>query len=404
MKIKITKTAVDKITTAKDKPIFYYDTDLIGFGIKASTKRIVYFAEDQIKGKTIRKNIGLVGTLTPEQARKEAKSMLGKMALGVNVNAEDKKQRKQSITLVEAYEAYKDSRHLGDKTKYDYDRAIETTFKDWKDKTVVSIKRDMIENKFKETTKQSPSLANLHFRLLRSLLNFAMEEYSTDGEPLIPSNPCNRLKALKLWNRIARKDTFISPSQLKDFFKGLQITGTDNTRKVQVKQQIILLLFTGCREQEIAKLKRKDIDFTKKTITFMITKNHHKHVLPIGNWLEKFLTGICKDLKADDYLFPAKNKTGHILDQRRVVKKIAEDCGVDFTLHDIRRTFASIVDHNLNQSFSAYTIKRLLNHAQATDVTAGYIKFGVDDLIKPMQLVEDFILEQAGIDKDNTVT
>ena len=395
MKIKITKTAADRIKISKDKPVFYYDTDLIGFGIKASSKRIVYFAEDQIKGKTIRRTIGLVGTLTPEQARKEAKSVLGKMALGVNVNAEDKRQKRQSITLAEAYEAYKNSRPLGDKTKYDYDRAVETTFKDWKDKAVVSINRDMIEKKFKEITARSPSLANLHFRLLRSLFNFAMEEYSTDGEPLIPSNPCNRLKALKLWNRIDRKDTFISPSQLPDLFKGLQITETDNARKVQVKQQIMLLLFTGCRDQEIAGLKRQDIDFTKKTITFEVTKNHHKHVLPIGNWLEKFLMDLCKDLKDRDYIFPAKNKSGHIMDHKKVVKKVSKECGVAFTLHDIRRTFASIVDHNLDQCFSAYTIKRLLNHAQATDVTAGYIKFGVDDLRKPMQLVEDFILEQA---------
>ncbi len=395
MKIKITKTAADRIKTSKGKPVFYYDTDLIGFGIKASSKRIVYFAEDQIKGKTIRRTIGLVGTLTPEQARKEAKSVLGKMALGVNVNAEDKRQKRQSITLAEAYEAYKNSRPLGDKTKYDYDRAVETTFKDWKDKAVVSINRDMIEKKFKEITVRSPSLANLHFRLLRSLFNFAMEEYSTDGEPLIPSNPCNRLKALKLWNRIDRKDTFISPSQLPDLFKGLQITEADNARKVQVKQQIMLLLFTGCRDQEIAGLKRQDIDFTKKTITFEVTKNHHKHVLPIGNWLEKFLMDLCKDLKGEDYIFPAKNKSGHIMDHKKVVKKVSKECGVAFTLHDIRRTFASIVDHNLDQCFSAYTIKRLLNHAQATDVTAGYIKFGVDDLRKPMQLVEDFILEQA---------
>ena len=126
MKIKITKTAADRIKISKDKPVFYYDTDLIGFGIKASSKRIVYFAEDQIKGKTIRRTIGLVGTLTPEQARKEAKSVLGKMALGVNVNAEDKRQKRQSITLAEAYKAYKNSRPLGNKTKYDYDRAVET--------------------------------------------------------------------------------------------------------------------------------------------------------------------------------------------------------------------------------------------------------------------------------------
>ena len=46
MKIKITKQSVDRIKPSQDKPIFYYDTELTGFGVKAATKRITYFVAE----------------------------------------------------------------------------------------------------------------------------------------------------------------------------------------------------------------------------------------------------------------------------------------------------------------------------------------------------------------------
>jgi hypothetical protein len=62
----------------------------------------------------------------------------------------------------------------------------------------------------------------------------------------------------------------------------------------------------------------------------------------------------------------------------------------------LRRTFASIVNHQLERSLTPYTIKRLLNHSSG-DITGGYIQFGVEDLREPMQLIESFVLRYAGL-------
>ena len=132
-------------------------------------------------------------------------------------------------------------------------------------------------------------------------------------------------------------------------------------------------------------------------MTFDITKNHRKHVLPMGYWLENFIKGLCEGLKDDDYLLPAGNKSGHIKDHRKIIQEISQESGIDFTLHDLRRTFTTIVDHYLTKSFSKYVIKRLLNHSQNDDVTAGYVSFDIEPLREPMQMVEDFILAQAGV-------
>lgn len=394
-KMKLIKSVIDKIKF-EGKDAFYWDDDLKGFGLKITATSKRYVIQSRANGRTIRKAIGAATVYTPEQARKEAKKLLGELAKGVDIIKKEKAEKRQNITLKEAYADFKTIRNLGEKTIYDYDRAIETTFKDWQNKSIININRDMIEKRFKEKSKESPSNANLHFRFLRALLNFAMEKYATDGIPLIPSNPCDRLKAFKLWNRIERKDTFIKPAQIKSFFHGLTINDYDKPQIQTAKKQCMFILFTGCREQEAARLRVCDIDLNDCTVTFTHTKNHHKHVLPLGCWLFAFVSELCRGKEKSAYLFPANNKSGHIQDHRKAIKAIAEDCGVAFTLHDLRRTFASIIDHQLGAKFTPYTIKRLLNHIQS-DVTAGYIRFGVDDLRQPVQMIEDFILTQAGI-------
>ncbi len=396
--MKLTKTTVDKMQfTGKDA--FYWDEELKGFGLKITRTGKTYIVQARVNNKTIRKKIASVGKLTPDEARKEAKKLIGEMAKGVDINLKEKRAKVQNITLQQAYAAYKDTRPLGIRTITDYDGAMKTTFKEWQNKPIISINREMIERKFKAKSKTAPALANLHFRFLRALLNFAMEKYAVDGIPLIPSNPCNRLTILKLWNRIERRDTYIKPAQIKSFFYGLTINDYDKPQIQTAKKQCMFILFTGCRDQEAACLQRCDVDLEDRTVTFKHTKNHHKHVLPLGNWLFQFVKELCEGLNPDDYLFPANNKSGHIKDHRKAIKEIADDCGVNFSLHDLRRTFSCIIDHHLGQSFTPYTIKRLLNHAQS-DVTAGYIRFGVDDLRRPMQMIEDYILRQAGVKEE----
>jgi integrase len=90
------------------------------------------------------------------------------------------------------------------------------------------------------------------------------------------------------------------------------------------------------------------------------------------------------------------SKEGHLKHHHKDVVALSKGSGVPFRLHDLRRTFATVVNRHLERSLSAYTIKRLLNHANAADVTAGYVQHSIEDLREPMQAVENFILRCAG--------
>ncbi len=77
-----------------------------------------------------------------------------------------------------------------------------------------------------------------------------------------------------------------------------------------------------------------------------------------------------------------------VYEPKKAVNRVVELSGVQFTLHDLRRTFATIAD---SLDLPAYALKRLLNHKMNNDVTAGYIMKDVERLRNPMQQVANFI-------------
>ncbi len=393
VEMKLKKSVIDKIVF-DGKEVFYWDDDLKGFGVKVTSKSKTYIVQSRVNGRTVRKKIGAYGVYTPEEARKQAKIQLGLMANNVDINIEDKKAKRRKTTLQQAFDDYIKLKNITTATKVKYERSMRLSFEDWKNKPITSINREMIEKRFKDISLRSPAIANSDFRFLRALLNFAMEQYAVDGEPLIPSNPCSRLSILKLWNRVERRQTYIHPAKIKAFFDGLQHHKDDSDYIQTVKNQCLFILFTGCRDQEAGGLRWDNIDFDLKTLTFNNTKNHKTHILPMGNYLFSFMQEL-KRKSSGTFVFPANNKSGHIENQRKAVQMLAEQSGIQFTLHDIRRTFASIANNHI-PGITNFTLKKLLNHSES-DVTAGYIQFETESLRRPMQMIEDFILEQAGL-------
>lgn len=391
---KLTKRLVDNTPHPKRGQVFVWDTALRGFGLRVTPERKTYVAQARVSGRTVRVTLGPHGPLTLEQARQEARKKLGELAKGVHLNRERRSDRTKATTLTAAYADYRRSRALTANTLKDYDKAMRRGFADWADLPLTRITREMVERRFLELSKASKSQANQMFRFLRAVLNFAMAKYhNVDGDPLIPSNPCTQLSALKLWHRIERRTTYLQAHQLRGWMLALKHAPEDGEHRKTVKDFCAFVLLTGCREQEAGKLKREDVDLVARTVTFHDTKSHRDHTLPIGEWLAGMLERRLVSHNSA-YVFPADNKQGHVRHHRKSILAIAKTSGVGFTLHDLRRTFSSIVNHGLGRVFSAYTLKRLLNHSNS-DVTAGYIQYGVEDLREPTEAVERYVLRHA---------
>lgn len=404
--MKLTKREIDKLSLPTKGQKFYWDDDLKGFGIRLTPSGIDYVARGTVRGTRRRPRItlGTRGPLTPDMARAEAKKALGEMERGIDRVREAKAQRIESVTLEEAYRAYIEAKPLSPNTRYDYEKAMRLAFDDWRGEPLAKITGGMVKRRFEELSARAPVQANQMFRFLRALCGWAMWQYAKDdGTPLMPTNPCEILSKLKRWNPVQRRERHVEQSQMPAFMNALEHHPDDSQQRRAAKDVCALALMTGLREQEACGLRWADVDLGKRLITVRKTKNGRDHTLPIGPWLANRLAERRAENRSSQYVFPAENESGHLKYHRKDVLAIVKACGVEFRLHDLRRTFASVVNHHLERSLSHYTIKRLLNHSSGGDVTAGYIQHPVEILRQPMEMVERFVLRSAGMSESAVV-
>jgi integrase len=406
--MKITKLVVDKLSvpesaiknqTAQKR---YYDNVLKGFGVRVTSGGSkAFFVEKLVNRKLRRITLGRYPALTVEQARKQAQKLLGQIAIGVDPIAERKEQKLKLIALKELFDAYLIARkELKPTTLLDYNRLIKQVFSDWLNKPLLDISKDMIAKRHREFGERSKARSNSAMRLLRALFNFASGEYEdSHGRSLVPENPVKRLSHTRAWYRVDRKQTVIKTHELPAWYQAvIEVKDERSTGKSSIlRDYFLLLLFTGLRRQEAIELTWDRVDFKAKTITITDTKNRHTHVLPLSD----YLLSLFKNRKSEaefgsHFVFPGTGKTGYNVEPRKVMKKIIDQSGVTFTLHDLRRTFITVAE---SLDIPAYALKRLLNHKMTQDVTAGYIVMDVERLRLPMQKITDHLLKLAGVKK-----
>jgi integrase len=358
MAFKLTKTKVDNIPNPESGQVFYRDTELKGFGLRVGKSTKAYYAEKRVNGKTVRVTIGTHGQITTEQARKEAQKLLGIMTTGHNPTDEKKQSKAKAITLGEAFAEYLNARKsLNPRTIYDYKGVMRNCFKDWQDKALADISKDMIATRHAKIGENSGAAkANLSMRVLSTVFNFAIARYEdSKGTPIISDNPVKRLSQTRAWYRVDRRNTLIKPHELPALFEGLkQLTDIDITKTAEVvRDYILLILFTGLRRQEAAKLKWEQVDFKAKTLTVTDTKNSEPLTLPLSDYLCDLLK-VRYENRVNDYVFPGNSEAGYLTEPKRKKTKVIELSGVSFTIHDLRRTFITIAE---SLDISSYAVK-----------------------------------------------
>ena len=406
--IKITKSFVAKI----DSPGWYRDSQLKGFCIRVResksglSKIYAVNAKDRTTNKAVTVTIGRHGVISAEQAREKAVQILAELARGVNPNTEQRHERKEKRKAIEDEEAtekvkqttlndllndYLASRQLREKTATDYKRFLKRCLPDWLDEPITAITRDMVQTRHLQLSAEHPAQANLTMRILRALFKYAMAVYEdSDGRPVITINPVDRLKHARLWNKVTRRQSLIRPAQLKPWYKAVMALTSAEARDL-----LLLELFTGLRHGEAIRLEWKNIDFKHKTILVEDTKNHQDHMLPMSTYLLAIIEKRSQTGGSSQFVFQSvSSKHGHISDIRDSIKQVIASSGVEFTEHDLRRTFETTAER---LDISYYTLKRLLNHKTGSDPTAGYIVTSAERMRDASQKVADSLAESMGM-------
>lgn len=192
----------------------------------------------------------------------------------------------------------------------------------------------------------------------------------------------------RAWFRERRRQTLVSALDLPAWWRAV-MAEPDLSRDF-----LLTALFTGMRRGELMKLRWGNVDLNARTLHLPTTKNGDPLNLPLSPFLADLLTARKAKADGSPFVFPGPGKDGHLVETKKFLLRVATGSGVNFTLHDLRRTFITIAE---SLDVPHYALKRLLNHRAHGDVTGGYIVVNAERLRRPVDLVAARILELANV-------
>lgn len=383
--LRLTRRTIDELPFSESGQVLYRDTMLTGFGLRVGSRSKVYFVEAEVNRRTRRVSIGRADVFAPEVARKKALTLLADMAEGRNPNDEKRGEGAERVTLATAFERFFEARDkLSPYTVRNYGRTASLYLKAWRNKPMNEITRQMVLNKHKEIAKANGEVtANNVMRHLRSVYNFVA---ATQDD--FPPNPVLILGQARAWYRERRRQTVVTAQDLPMWWKAV-MAEPDYARDF-----LLMALFTGMRRGELMALRWENVDLNARTLHLPKTKNGDPLFLPLSFFLADLLTERKKQAGKSPFVFPGPGKEGHLMETKKFLLRVSAGSGVNFTLHDLRRTFITIAE-SLDVPY--YALKRLLNHRANGDVTGGYIVVNAERLRGPVEQVAARILELANV-------
>ena len=351
--VKLTKRAVEAVEPGA-KDIILWDAELKGFGCKITPKgKRVYFAYYRTRTSIQRRpTIGAHGAVTCEQARETARQWLAEAATGGDPSAH-RKAKRDAPTMAEYAKRYL-AEHARTKKKPLSVEADERNLRNHVLPALGRLKVDAVSRadvqRFHHAMKATPGAANRCLALVSKMLNLA-EKWGLrpDG-----SNPCRHVEKYPE-RKIERFLSAEEVGRLGEVLAEAQRSGEHPS----VVGAIRLLIFTGCRRDEILKLRWEHVDIERQCIRLPDTKTGPKVIYLSPPALE-VIAGI-EHREGNPYVLPGEVPGRHYIALEKAWRWLRARAGLeDVRLHDLRHSFASV---GVAGGLSLPMIGALLGHA-----------------------------------------
>ena len=367
---KLTKRIADATKPATDREIFRWDSELRGFGLRVKPTGVKsYIIQYRTPAGTSRRlTIGQHGVLTSEEARKEAKIQLGRVAKGDDPAA-DKAAARNGISFAAFAERYL-SDHAATKKKPSSVRMDQINLKKHilpalGRKRLDSVSRaDVV--RLHHSMRATPGAANRCLALLSKMMNLA-ERW---GERPDGSNLCRHVEKY----RENKRDRFLSTEELAQLGAACQRCDQDGTMGRSFLALVRLLIFTGARLSEIQKARWEWVDIKSGVLRLPDSKTGAKIIILPAPALE-VLARVTR-ISGNPYIITGEDNR-YMVSVWKPWAILCERAGLkDVRLHDLRHSFASI---GAAGGMSLTIIGSLLGHKQ-TQTTSRYAHLAADPL------------------------
>ncbi len=378
MKATIGNRLLRQIAPAK-KPYEIHDERIKGFLLRVQPSGTMTYLAQYRRGKRI--TLGRAGVLTPQEAREEAKMVLGSAMRGIDPKAprRDYKSHTLASFIEEEFEPWSET-HL--KSKDANAKRIKMVFSKFLKTHLSDIEPRQVERWRTKRLRagNKPATINRDLSSLKGALSRAVEWGFIDEHPLskvrkekIDTNPIPRYlakdEAEKLYRALDSREERIrrERASANRWRRDRRVPLLPDLRKVayadHLKPMVLLSLDTGVRRGELFNLLWTDINFERRILTVRGTdaKSGKTRHIPLNRRSFGVLTDwFRQSSRIDSYVFVGRTggKFDNVNKSWREVLRLAEV--KHYRWHDLRHTFASWLVMN---SIDLNTVRELLGHS-----------------------------------------
>lgn len=368
---------IESLRPTKGKRPIYRDRD--GFAIRVAPsglKTWVYLYD--MDGRRRQMGLGTFPEVSLQDAREACRQARSLRAAGIDPQTKklaEAKERREAPTVQDIVDDYLESEDFLDlsrTTKMDYRRTFEKDLlPHYGSCKAAEITKKDIRRILRRVIARGKVQAARTKAHLHKLFNFAYDE------ELVPFNPCYRVKVK---HKPAKRDVVLKRGEISVFWQWL-----DETPKITepIKMVYRIMLATAQRKAEVCRARWEDIDWEEAiwTIPPGNSKNGKQNEVPLSSFALELLRRLHELTGETPYLVPSQRHPERHICRQSVNQSIwANRDSIPikkrFIPHDLRRTAAT----ELRRVWIPRgALKRILNHAEAADVTAVYDRYDFEN-------------------------
>lgn len=391
---RISKRSVDALICppGKDRE-FLWDDALAGFGVAAhASGKKTYVVQYRQHGRSRRVSVGDHGRLTPDEARSQARKLLGVVEQGVDP-IDERRQERSARTFAEVADEWLRS-HVQAKRKGRTAKGYAALLHNHilpalGGKRIKDIRRADVY-RLHSKMEGTPGAANRALSAISAVWNWAARRDEADAA----GNPAKGIERYKeegkerfltteevgrLGETLIEAETIGLPWLTNEDGPNTKHLAKPENRRTKINPFAIaavrLLIFTGARLNEIVKLKWENVDFERGIIFLPDSKTGRKPVYLSAAALEVLLN--IRRIEGNPYVIAGALDGKSRADLNKPWAAIRRVAGLDgVRIHDLRHTNASF---GVGASFGLPIVGKLLGHKNAA-TTQRYAHLDADPL------------------------
>lgn len=215
----------------------------------------------------------------------------------------------------------------------------------------------------REERKWSPHTMSVRYKSLNTFFKWCIQKQ------VIRQNPLENIPKPRLPQRQPKALSKSDATKIYEYVQLLPLPQYYKNPMYEKRLDVAIIatyLFTGVRLNELLNLKMEHVNLEEKLITVIEGKGMKDRIVPIPFELNRVLRNFIEEREKSgiicSYFFTSQKyqQKLSISKIKRLVKRIKDGTGIDFCIHKLRHTFATLM---IESKCDLYSLSKMLGHS-----------------------------------------